>query len=29
VRMVLIEEVETNNWWIGGETVTARRKSGR
>ena len=25
--MVLIEEVETDNWGIGGETVTARRKS--
>jgi 4-oxalocrotonate tautomerase len=27
--MVVIEEVETDNWGIGGETVTARRKSGR
>jgi 4-oxalocrotonate tautomerase len=27
--MVLIEEVETDNWGIGGETVTARRKDGR
>jgi len=27
--MVLIEEVETDNWGVGGETVTARRKSGR
>ncbi len=26
--MVLIEEVETDNWGIGGETVTARRKKG-
>jgi Uncharacterized protein, 4-oxalocrotonate tautomerase homolog len=26
--MVLIEEVETDNWGIGGETVTARRKQG-
>ncbi len=23
---VLIEEIETDNWGIGGETVTARRK---
>jgi len=27
--MVLIEEVETDNWGIGGETVTARRKQGK
>lgn len=27
--MVLIEEVETDNWGIGGETVTLRRKSVR
>lgn len=27
--MVLIEEAGTDNWGIGGETVTARRKSGR
>jgi len=27
--MVLIEEVETDNWGIAGETVTARRTSGR
>jgi 4-oxalocrotonate tautomerase len=27
--MVLIEEVETDNWGIGGETVTARRKPGK
>jgi len=27
--VVVIEEVETDNWGIGGETVTARRKSGR
>jgi 4-oxalocrotonate tautomerase len=26
--MELIEEVETDNWGIGGETVTARRKQG-
>jgi 4-oxalocrotonate tautomerase len=26
--MVLIEEVETDNWGVGGETVTARRKPG-
>jgi 4-oxalocrotonate tautomerase len=24
--MVVIDEVETDNWGIGGETVTARRK---
>jgi len=27
--MVLIEEVETDNWGIGGDTVTARRKQGK
>lgn len=27
--MVVIEEVDTDNWGIGGETVTSRRKSGR
>jgi len=27
--MVLIEEVETDNWGVGGETVTARRKQGK
>ena len=27
--VVVIDEVETDNWGIGGETVTARRKSGR
>ena len=26
--VVLIEEVETDNWGIGGETVTAIRKKG-
>lgn len=26
--MVLIEEVETDNWGIGGETVTVRRARG-
>ncbi len=26
--VVVIEEVETDNWGIGGETVTARRKQG-
>ena len=26
--VVLIEEVETDNWGIGGETVTARRRGG-
>jgi 4-oxalocrotonate tautomerase len=24
--LVIIEEIETDNWGIGGETVTARRK---
>ena len=27
--VVLIEEVETDNWGIGGETVTARRGQGK
>jgi len=27
--VVVIDEVETDNWGIGGETVTARRKTGR
>jgi len=27
--VVVIEEVETDNWGIAGETVTARRRSGR
>lgn len=26
--VVVIEEVDTDNWGIGGETVTSRRKSG-
>ncbi|HJV38802.1 MAG TPA: 4-oxalocrotonate tautomerase family protein [Geothrix sp.] len=26
--VVVIDEVETDNWGIGGETVTARRKQG-
>lgn len=26
---VIIEEVETDNWGVGGETVTARRKAGK
>ncbi|WP_243322599.1 4-oxalocrotonate tautomerase family protein [Geothrix sp. SG200] len=26
--LVVIDEVETDNWGIGGETVTARRKQG-
>ncbi len=26
--MVVIDEVETDNWGIGGETVTVRRKRG-
>lgn len=26
--VVVIEEVETDNWGIGGETVTARRQKG-
>lgn len=27
--VVIIEEVETDNWGIGGESVTARRKRGQ
>ncbi|MBN2232695.1 MAG: 4-oxalocrotonate tautomerase family protein [Deltaproteobacteria bacterium] len=27
--MVVIDEVDTDNWGIGGETVTARRQRGR
>ncbi len=27
--VVTIDEVETDNWGIGGETVTVRRKHGR
>jgi 4-oxalocrotonate tautomerase len=27
--VVLIEEVETDNWGIGGETVTARRRESK
>ncbi len=27
--VVIIDEVETDNWGIGGETVTHRRKSGK
>lgn len=27
--VVVIDEVETDNWGIGGETVTARRRRGR
>ena len=27
--VVVIDEVETDNWGIGGETVTARRKQGK
>lgn len=27
--VVVIEEVETDNWGIGGETVTRRRNSGK
>ncbi len=26
---VVIDEVETDNWGVGGESVTARRKQGR
>jgi 4-oxalocrotonate tautomerase len=26
--VVIIEEIETDNWGIGGETVSARRKQG-
>jgi len=27
--VVIIEEVDTDNWGIGGETVTQRRKQGK
>jgi len=27
--VVVIDEVETDNWGIGGETITARRKHGQ
>lgn len=27
--VVVIDEVETDNWGIGGETITQRRKDGR
>jgi 4-oxalocrotonate tautomerase len=27
--VVVIEEVDTDNWGVGGETVTARRKRGQ
>jgi 4-oxalocrotonate tautomerase len=27
--VVVIDEIETDNWGIGGETVTARRKAGK
>ena len=27
--VVVIDEVETDNWGIGGETVTARRREGK
>ncbi|MGB4600733.1 MAG: 4-oxalocrotonate tautomerase family protein [Trichlorobacter sp.] len=27
--VVVIDEVDTDNWGIGGETVTLRRKAGR
>jgi 4-oxalocrotonate tautomerase len=27
--VVIIDEVDTDNWGIGGETVTARRKLGK
>jgi 4-oxalocrotonate tautomerase len=27
--VVVIDEVDTDNWGIGGETVTIRRKNGR
>lgn len=27
--VVVIDEVDTDNWGIGGETVTVRRKQGR
>ena len=28
-KVVVIDEVDTDNWGIGGETVTQRRKQGR
>ncbi|MBU5637142.1 4-oxalocrotonate tautomerase family protein [Geomonas sp. Red69] len=27
--VVVIEEVDTDNWGIGGESITARRKAGK
>lgn len=27
--VVVIEEVETDNWGVAGETITARRKAGK
>ena len=27
--VVVIDEVDTDNWGIGGETITARRKAGK
>ena len=27
--VVVIDEVDTDNWGIGGETITARRKQGK
>ncbi|WP_306590612.1 4-oxalocrotonate tautomerase family protein [Geothrix sp. 21YS21S-4] len=27
--VVVIDEVDTDNWGVGGETVTARRKQGK
>ncbi len=27
--VVVIEEVETDNWGVGGESITVRRKSGK
>jgi 4-oxalocrotonate tautomerase len=27
--LVVIDEVETDNWGIGGETITVRRKAGK
>ncbi|MBI2311744.1 MAG: 4-oxalocrotonate tautomerase family protein [Betaproteobacteria bacterium] len=27
--MVIIDEVDTDNWGVGGESVTARRKQGK
>lgn len=29
MTVVVIEEVEMDNWGVGGETITARRLSGR